>query len=138
MNGTHCSQIGQLGPFCSEFLSVNGTHCSQIGQLRPFCSEFLSVNGTDCSQIGQLGPFCFEFLSVNGTHRSVPNWSIRTVLFRVPNSEWNILFLNWRLRNTFLTILFRTAIWFQVKVSFVLMMQTVGRAQPCLGKFGCI
>ena len=94
-NGTDCSQIGQLELFCSEFLSVNGTHCSQIGQLGPFCSEFLSVNGTHCSKIGQLGPFCFEFLSVNGTHRSVPNWSIRTVLFRVPNSEWNILFLNW-------------------------------------------
>ena len=45
MHGTHCSQIGELGQFCSEFLSVNGTYCSQIGKLGPFCSEFPAANG---------------------------------------------------------------------------------------------
>ena len=48
MNRTHCSQIDNLGPFSSEFLSVSGTYCSQIAHLGTnlglFSSEFLSVN----------------------------------------------------------------------------------------------
>ena len=56
MRGTHCSQIGHLGLFCSEFLSVNGTH-SQIGHIGLLCSEFLSVNQTHCSQIAHLDRF---------------------------------------------------------------------------------
>ena len=87
-NGTHCSQIDELGlfcsefpsvqidelgRFCSEFPSVNGTHCSQIGKLRLFCSEFLSVNGTHCSQIGHLGLFCSKFLYICEWNTLFPN-----------------------------------------------------------------
>ena len=43
---TYCSEINNLGLFCSEFPDVNGTVCSQIGHLGPnlglFCSDFLS------------------------------------------------------------------------------------------------
>ena len=38
MNGT-CSQIDDLGPFCSEVLSVNRTYCSQIGRLDYFSTH---------------------------------------------------------------------------------------------------
>ena len=61
MHGTLCSQIDNLGLFCSELLSVHGTHCSQIDDLGLFCSEFLSIHGTLCSQIDNLGPFCSDF-----------------------------------------------------------------------------
>ena len=43
MNGTHCFQMGHLGVFWSEFISVNGTHCSQIGHLDLF-SEFFFLS----------------------------------------------------------------------------------------------
>ena len=56
VRGTHCSQIGHLGLFCLEFLSVNGTP-SQIGHIGLLCSEFLSVNQTHCSQIARLDRF---------------------------------------------------------------------------------
>ena len=102
----NCSQIGHLGLFCSEFLSVYGTHCSQTGHLGLFCSEFLSVNGTHCSQIGHLGLFCSEFPSVRKWNTLFPNWSFTTVLFRVPICEWNTLFPNWSFR----TVLFRVPI----------------------------
>ena len=49
--GTKHSLWGKRRTFCSELLSVNGTHCSQISQLGLFCSEFLSVNGTHCSKL---------------------------------------------------------------------------------------
>ena len=70
MNGTHCSEIDNLGLCCSEFLFVNGTFCSKVDNLGLCFSEFLSLNGTQCSQIDNLGLF----------------------LFRVPICEWNILF----------------------------------------------
>ena len=45
MNGTHCSQIGKLGLFCSEFLSVNKTYWSYFGDwgihFGPFCFALL-------------------------------------------------------------------------------------------------
>ena len=53
MRGTHCSQTGHLGLFCSEVLSVNGTP-SQIGHIGLLCYEFRSVNQTHCSQIAHL------------------------------------------------------------------------------------
>ena len=59
--------IGHLGLFCSGFLSVNGTVCSRIDNLGPFCFRvYISVNGTYCSQIGDFGtdfgPFCFALI----------------------------------------------------------------------------
>ena len=71
------------------------------------------VRGTHCSQIGHLGLFCSEFLFC-AWNTLFPNWSFRTVLFRVPICEWNTLFPNWSFR----TVLFRVPIckwntWFQ-------------------------
>ena len=90
----YCSFIGNLELFCSEFLTVKRTYCSLIGHLRTnwglFCCELPSANGTYCSKIYNLQPFCAEFLFLNGTVFSPKTF--RTVLFRVPIREWNILF----------------------------------------------
>ena len=105
-----------------------------VPDLGLFRSMFPCENGTVCSTIKHLAPFGSEFSSVNGTYRSQIDDSVPLFSSSSPWMEHIVPKLGiWEEISDH----FFSFSYFIPKLRSLLLKETIGQAQTCLGKFGC-